>query len=238
MAESVDLLVVVPAFNEEKNLPAVIEETRTAQPEALILVVDDGSTDGTAEVARVSGARVVSLPFNLGYGVAVQTGFRFAVRGGFQRIVLLDGDGQHDPSCIQTLLEGLNDADVVRGSRFLGSASYRIPATRRVGMVLFGAVAAFFTGDRVTDVTSGYQALNARAVRFLADHYPSDYPDADTVILIKRAGLTSKEVPVRMRERLSGTPMVSLPKSFYYVFKMCLSILVTLLREKPKPGAD
>ncbi|MCK4546047.1 MAG: glycosyltransferase family 2 protein [Candidatus Eisenbacteria sp.] len=238
MADSSDVLVIIPAFNEEKNLRIVIEETRAAQMHARILVVDDGSSDRTAEVARSAGATVVSLPFNLGYGVAVQTGFRFAVRGRFRRIVLLDGDGQHDPRFVGPLLEGLEDSDVVRGSRFLGAARYRIPATRRMGMALFGAIAGFLTGDRVTDVTSGFQAFDERAVRFLAENYPSDYPDADTVILIKRAGLSSREIPVEMRERLSGTPMVSWPGSFYYVFKMCLSILVTLLREKPVLDPD
>jgi glycosyltransferase involved in cell wall biosynthesis len=234
MAEPAELLVIIPAFNEERNLPAVIQEIRAAQPGAQILVVDDGSRDRTVEVARASGARVVSLPFNMGYGAAVQTGFRFAVRGGFERLVILDGDGQHDPRSIDPLLSALAKVDVVRGSRFLGAARYRIPLARRVGMMLFGAIAGFFTGERVTDVTSGFQALNDRAARFLAENYPTDYPDADTVILMKRAGLTTREVPVEMRDRFSGTPMVSWVKSFYYVFKMCLSILVTLLREKPR----
>jgi glycosyltransferase involved in cell wall biosynthesis len=227
-------LIVIPAYNEEKNLPEVIREVRSNRPEAEILVVDDGSTDRTAEVAEGAQARVISLPFNLGYGAAVQTGFKFAVDGRYGRVVMLDGDGQHDPRSIGALLDALEDADVVRGSRFMGAAHYRIPIARRIGMVLFGSLAGFFTGERVTDVTSGFQAMNARAVRFLAENYPTDYPDADTVILIKRAGLRSREVPAEMRERLSGAPMVSPLRSFYYVFKMCLSILVTLLREKPR----
>ncbi len=232
-AKKSNLLIVIPAFNEEKNLPAVIVETRAVEPDATIVVVDDGSTDGTAEVARSHGARVLSLAVNLGYGAALQTGFLFAVREGFERVVILDGDGQHDPGSIGRLLE-VDGVDVVRGSRFLGTARYRIPLARRIGMVLFGRVAGLFTGEPVTDVTSGFQALNGRAVRFLAENYPTDYPDADTVILMKRAGLTQEEVPVAMRERLSGAPMVSPTRSFYYVFKMCLSILVTLLREKPR----
>jgi len=234
MTEPKKLLVVIPAYNEEPNIGRVLDETRAAQPHALILVVDDGSADRTAEVARRAGARVMSHPFNLGYGAAVQTGFKYADRAGFDRVVILDGDGQHDPNDIDRLLEGSEGVDVVRGSRFLGGAPYRIPLLRRAGMKVFGTAASILTGQRVTDVTSGFQALNAVAVRFLAQNYPTDYPDADTVILMKRAGLTSREVPVQMRERLSGTAMVSWAKSFYYVFKMCLSILVTLLREKPR----
>lgn len=233
MAEPEKLLIVIPAFNEERNIRAVIEETRAAQPDARIVVVDDGSTDRTAEAARSTGARVVSLGYNMGYGTAVQTGFQFAVRGGYGHVVILDGDGQHDPRWIAPMLEAAKDADVVRGSRFLGAARYRIPFARRAGMALFSALASAFTGDRVTDATSGFQVLNARTVRFLALEYPTDYPDADTVILMKRAGLVSREVPVEMRERTSGSPMVSWARSFYYVFKMCLSILVTLLRERP-----
>jgi glycosyltransferase involved in cell wall biosynthesis len=227
------LLIVIPALNEERNLPAVIREVRIVQPDATVVVVDDGSTDRTADAARSQGAIVLSLPFNLGYGAALQTGFLFAVREGFDRVVIMDGDGQHAPASIARLLE-VEDVDVVRGSRFLGAVRYRVPLARRVGMVLFGRIAALFTGERVTDVTSGFQALSSRAVRFLADNYPTDYPDADTVILLSRAGLTQQEVPVEMHERLSGAPMVSPMKSFYYVFKMCLSILVTLLREKPR----
>jgi glycosyltransferase involved in cell wall biosynthesis len=182
MSERADVLILIPAFNEEKNLPQVIEEARSAVPEALFLVVDDGSRDRTGEVARAAGARVVSLAINLGYGAAVQTGFQFAARSGASRVVLMDGDGQHDPRSIPRLLEVDPSVDVVRGSRFLGCARYRVPFARRAGMVIFGWLAGVFTGDRVTDVTSGFQALSPRAVRFLGENYPTDYPDADIVI--------------------------------------------------------
>lgn len=233
-AEPTRVLIIIPAYNEAENIGGVIDEIRSLQPAARIVVIDDGSSDRTVTVARAAGARTISHPFNLGYGAALQTGFKFAVRGGHKRVVIMDGDGQHAPASIEQLLREADAVDVVRGSRFLGEARYRIPLTRRFGMVLFRTVAAFFTGERVTDVTSGFQALNDVAVRFLARNYPTDYPDADTIIMMKRAGLTSREVPVEMRERLSGTAMVSWPKSFYYVFKMCLSILATLLREKPQ----
>lgn len=226
-----ELLVVIPVHNEAASLGAVLEETRRAAPDADLLVVDDASTDESAAIARAGGAMVVSHPFNLGYGAAVQTGFRFAAAGGYRRMVQLDGDGQHPPREIPRLLAALGDADLVIGSRFLGRGDYPVAPLRRLGMKLFSAAASLATRRRVTDASSGFQALNARVVRFLASQpYPSDFPDADTLIWLHRAGYRAIEVPVEMLPRRSGRSMIGAGRSVYYVFKMMLSILVTLLR--------
>ena len=229
------MLVIIPARNEAGNLPTVLAEVRQWVPDADIVVIDDASTDDTVGVAIEMGAQVLSLPCNLGYGGAVQTGFRFAVERGYDYAILLDADGQHDPRCVVALAAPVlaGDADVAIGSRFLGETSYRATWTRRAGMALFAAIVSRLTGRRVTDPTSGFQALNRRALRFFAkDNYPSDYPDADTLLALHYAGFCVVEVPVCMRDRLSGLSMHGSWRVVYYIFKMLLSILNILLRQK------
>lgn len=229
------VLVVVPAYNEEDSLAPTIASIRGELPGVRIVVVSDCSTDRTPAVARAAGARVVELPCNLGYGGAVQAGFKYALTEGFEFIIQMDGDGQHDPQSAAALLEPVvrGEADVTIGSRFTGKANYPIPLPRRLGMVLFGSIVTFVTRRRFSDPTSGYQAMNARVLRFFArDNYPSDFPDADTIILLVLAGFRVLEVPVVMQARVAGTSMHSNLKAFYYVSKMMLSILMVLLRRK------
>ncbi len=224
-------LVLIPAFNEERVLGPVLIDIRRHTTLDL-LVVDDGSTDQTAEVARAHGARVVSHPFNMGYGAALQTGYKYAAQEGYDVLVQIDADGQHDPAFIEPLarrvLEGHADACV--GSRFLLGEGYIPPFARRVGMVLFGYIASVVTRRRVTDPTSGYQALSSRVFRFLrSDVFPADYPDADVLILLHRAGFRAEEQPVAMRPSFTGKSMHSgVVRPAFYVFKMLLSIGVTL----------
>jgi hypothetical protein len=225
----------MPAHNEAENLPRVFAELHQAAPELDVLVIDDYSTDDTARLAARLGATVVSLPCNLGYGGAVQTGFKYAVEHGYDYLVMLDADGQHDPACISVLLDAVQSgrAEVAIGSRFLGRMEYHAGWLKRMGMKVFAAIASRFTHRRVTDPTSGYQALNRRAFCFLArDNYPSDYPDADTLLMLHYAGFCVTEVPVTIRERLAGVSMHSSWKVFYYIFKMFLSIFIILLRHK------
>jgi glycosyltransferase involved in cell wall biosynthesis len=237
--QGADLLILLPVCNEEANLDEVLAGVRAAAPGAKVLVVDDGSSDDSVAVARRGGAAVLSHPFNLGYGAAIQTGFRWAARRGYGRVVHLDADGQHDPADIGALLAALDGADVVVGSRFLGGASYPIPWSRRLGMRLFSRAASLATGQRITDASSGYQALRGAAVRYLAEGpYPVDFPDADTLILLHRAGFRVREIPVAMRPRRAGRSMIGPGRSLYYVFKMLLSILVTLLRPAPHPARE
>lgn len=229
------LLVIIPAHNEEMNLPRVITALREVLPGADVVVVDDGSRDRTAAVAAGAGARVLSLANNLGYGAAVQTGFRYAIRMGYDVGIQMDADGQHDPGSVPALLAPVlrGDADVTLGSRFLGRADYPIPWPKKLGMSLFAAIASASLGRRITDPTTGFQALNRRVMRFFAvDNYPSDYPDADAIMLLGFRGFRVVEVPVVMKARLAGTSMHTGFKTVLYVFKMFLSIGVVLLREK------
>jgi glycosyltransferase involved in cell wall biosynthesis len=228
-------LVVIPAFNEAAIIGEVLAWIRAVDTSLSIVVVDDGSTDETAEVARQAEAHVVTLPFNMGYGVALQTGYKYALREGYDCVVQIDGDGQHEPADIPGLLEVIQrgEADVALGSRFLGGGTYQVEMARRVGMRLFRALAYTLTGVWFSDVTSGFQALNADVLRFFTtERYPVDYPDADVLIMLMRAGFKIKEVPVRMNPRARAGSMHSGLRPLYYVFKMLLSVLLTPLRRE------
>lgn len=233
------LLVVIPAFNEASRIGIVVRKVRSqlATRAAGVLVVDDGSSDSTSEAARAAGATVATHPVNLGYGAALQTGYRFALRHGFASVLQMDADGQHDPASIRALLDALDaGADVVVGSRFLHGGSYRPPLLRRIGMAIFGRIASYYAGMKLTDPTSGYQALSARALAFYDhDRYPPDYPDADVLSMVARHGLRLVEVPVRMLESPDGKSMHSgVLKPLYYIFRMSLALaLVPLRRERP-----
>jgi glycosyltransferase involved in cell wall biosynthesis len=234
-AAAARVLVVMPAHNEQDSLGATLARVRAALPAADVVVIDDFSTDRTGEVALAHGAHVVELPCNLGYGGAVQTGFKFAVARGYDVVLQIDADGQHDPGCARALLEPVlrGEVDVAMGSRFLGQARYEIPWVRRLGMRLFAAIVSLVTRQRFTDPTSGYQALGRRVVELFArDHYPTDFPDADTIILLALSGFRVREVPVTMEARIAGTSMHSSSQAPYYVAKMLLSILMVLLRQK------
>ena len=229
-------LVLMPAYNEAGRIGAVLAGVQAAAPGVPVLVVDDGSSDDTATTARRAGARVVRLPFNLGAGVAAQTGYKLAVREGYQCVVQLDADGQHEPADIPALLAVIatGEADIAIGSRFLGTAAYRPGALRRAGMGLFGWLAWLVTGVRFSDVTSGFRALSGDVARFAAtEWYPTDYADADVLITLRRAGFRLREVPVRMYPRTSGRSMHAGLRPVYYVFKMLLSVALAPLRREP-----
>ncbi len=230
------MLVVIPAFNEQGRIGAVVAAA-LRQVDAEVLIVDDGSRDGTAVEARAAGATVASHAVNVGYGAALQTGYRYALRHGFDRVLQMDADGQHDPASIRTLVDALDGgADVVVGSRFLHAGSYRPPLLRRLGMWAFGRVASYYAGMKLTDPTSGYQALSRRALAFYAhERYPHDFPDADVLSMVARVGLKLVEVPVRMLSSPDGKSMHSgVIKPLYYLFRMSLALaLVPLRREKP-----
>lgn len=229
-------LIVIPAFNEEKNIGLVLDEIREELPDMPVLVVNDGSSDATARVARDRGAKVVSLPYNSGYGVALQTGFLYALQHNYSIVVQMDGDHQHDSKFIKNLLREIQDenTDVIIGSRFLGTCDYKPSFARQIGIFIFGRLASLLTGMRVSDPTSGFQAVKGEAIAFMAsDFYPPDYPDADFTIMLHRFGYKIREIPVNMRENLDDKSMHRGHRTIYYVFKMFLSILVTLLRHKP-----
>nr|MBC7244103.1 glycosyltransferase family 2 protein [Chloroflexota bacterium] len=239
-ASTAKTLLIIPAHNEANNIGQVLAEVRDTGLELDILIVDDYSTDDTALVALDAGARVLRLPCNLGYGGAVQAGFRYAVHYGYDFGVLMDADGQHAASCIADLLQVVQSgkADFALGSRFLGRMEYRTTFFKRVGMAFFSQVVSRITGRHITDATSGFQAFNREVMEFFAkDNYPVDFPDADTILLLHFAGFRLAEVPVVMRERLSGQSMHSSWKPIYYIFKMFLSIFIVLLRQRTHSNA-
>jgi len=231
----VKILVLIPAYNEGPRIGAVVRRVRETYPQYGVVVVNDGSRDDTARAARAAGAEVVSHPFNMGYGVAIQTGYKYALRHGCEYLVQMDGDGQHDAGCIAQLLAPVvsGEADFVLGSRFLGDASYEPSLARRVGMLFFRRLISWLIGQRITDTTSGFQAFNRQVIRyFTTEVFPCDYPDADMLLTLHRAGFRIREVPARMHASSSGKSMHSGWKPLYYMFKMLLSIFVTLLRER------
>lgn len=228
-------LVIIPAFNEAAVIERVLQGIRAVEPGVRVVVVDDGSSDGTGAIARRAGAHVLRLPFNMGYGVALQTGYKYALREGYDCVVQLDGDGQHEPADIPMLLGVItrNEADLALGSRFLERNTYRPGIPRRIGMGLFRALAFALSGVWYSDVTSGFQALSRDVLRFFAtERYPVDYPDADVLVMLNRAGLRIREVPVRMYPKNGGTSMHSNFRPIYYVFKMLLSLTLTSLRRE------
>ncbi|MDH4207860.1 MAG: glycosyltransferase family 2 protein [Anaerolineae bacterium] len=234
------VLIVVPAFNEAENISRVVGDIQETVPGAGILVVDDGSLDNTAALAGEAGAKVISLPFNLGYGVALQTGFKYALQHGYEYVVQMDADGQHDPRSVKDLVAEVREgeADVILGSRFLGTSSFKPQFTRKLGIVLFRAIVSRVVGERISDPTSGFQALNRRVLELYAtDAFPVDYPDADVLIMAHRAGFKIKEIPVVMYAAAPARKsMHSGFRPLYYVFKMFLSILVTLMRPRRYEG--
>ncbi len=229
------ILVIIPAFNEGEHIASVIQQVKKEVPEGVILVVNDGSSDQTGMRAVAAGAKALSLPFNLGYGVALQTGYKYALQNGFDYVLQMDGDGQHDPRYLQVLLAQVagGQADIALGSRFLGEGDYRASGFRRMGMSLFGAIATALIGQKLSDPTSGFQALNRKVLEFYSrDAFPGDYPDADVFVMLHRAGLRIREIPVGILHNSNGRSMHSGWKPLYYIYKMVLSITLNLLRKE------
>jgi len=232
-------IALVPALNEEETIAGVVRELRAFDPDVEILVIDDGSNDHTAAIARAAGARVLRLPFNLGIGGAVQTGFRYAFENGFDLAVRVDGDGQHDPSQLAAVVDPVlrGETDIAVGSRYLAprAEGYRSSATRRLGIRILARVVSLLTRQRITDPTSGFQALNGKAIALFAADYPHDYPEVEALVLVKRHRLRLLEVPIAMRPRAAGSSSIRTLSSVYYMVKVLLALFVGAFRRYSTP---
>jgi glycosyltransferase involved in cell wall biosynthesis len=228
----VRVLVVIPTLNEAPSIAEVVAAVR-GKFAGDIVVVDDGSEDDTAERARRAGAMVLRHPCNLGIGAAVQTGFLYALAHGYDAVVRLDGDGQHDPAHLPQFLNALvaDQADVIVGSRFLAREGYQSTFVRRAGIVILGVLSAL-VGARVTDPTSGYWALNRRAIEVLAKSQPDDYPETQALVLVTRAGCRIRELPVVMQARVAGHSSIDALHSGFYMVKVMLAVLIERLRRR------
>jgi glycosyltransferase involved in cell wall biosynthesis len=227
------VLLIIPAWNEADSLPSLLTNIKQYCPQYDLLVVNDGSSDATTSVAKAHGAVVVEHPCNLGIGGAVQTGFLYAHRYGYDAVVRLDADGQHPPEEVEHLLARLNvgDVDVVIGSRFLvRSPGFRSSQLRRIGINWLNFLLGILTQQQITDCTSGFCAYGYETVAFLAENYPQDYPEPEGIILLKRNGFRIVEVPVHMRERQTGISSIRGLKPVYYMIKVSLAILIAFLR--------
>lgn len=227
-----NIMILIPAYNEEKNIRSVLNETKQNLPETHIVVVNDGSTDNTQKILEeTKDITVLNHPFNIGIGGAILTGFHFFLRNNFDYLVRIDGDGQHVPSQAHNLLEPILEkkADVVIGSRFLEKKGYQSSFTRKGGIKLLYILSTFILKKKITDNTSGFKAYNREAVEQVVEDYPFDYPEPIEVYLITKKGLQIHEVPVTMRERQSGITSISILETYYYLIKVLLTIFINFL---------
>jgi len=226
------IAAVIPAYNEEKTITSVISNVRRYIPESDILVVNDGSSDNTPLYAAAANAMIINLPFNLGIGGAMQTGYMFARDNNYDIAVQVDGDGQHNPSDIQKLVKPVIDnlTDMVIGSRYISRTSYKSTYLRRIGMVFFSALVAFLTGNRVRDTTSGFRVVNRDIINYFAKNYPIDYPEVDVLVKLHKKGFRIMEIPVEMNRRQCGRSSITPFRSVYYMIKVSISLLIGAIR--------
>ena len=233
MADPADsVLVIVPAWNESRNVGNTVREIISQSDAYDVVVVDDGSSDGTAQVARKAGARVLVLPFNMGVGGAMRTGFTYAQRHGYRRAIQVDADGQHNPREISAVLAGLDRADISIGARFAEVGKYQARGPRRWAMIFLAGVLSRVAKTRLTDVTSGFRAANRRAIDQYVHYYPAEYlgDTVDSLVSALHSGLTVTQVPVAMRPRVYGKPSQNFFGSTVYLLRSVFALTLALMR--------
>lgn len=232
ISETLKVCIIIPAYNEEKSIPQVIRRIYRSHPDFTVVVINDGSTDRTAAVAEEAGADVISLPQNLGIGGAVQTGYLYCARHGFDIAVQVDADGQHKPEELDKIIAPIveDQADMVLGSRWVEKTGYRSTAGRRAGILILASLVSLISRQTVTDPTSGFRAINRKAIELFAEDYSTDYPEVDSLVLLTKSGLRIREVPVEMDQRQAGRSSITSIKSIYYMIKVTLSIMMKSFR--------
>ncbi|MEH7107513.1 MULTISPECIES: glycosyltransferase family 2 protein [Bacillaceae] len=226
------VLAIVPAFNEGANIHRLAELFSNIK-NVDVIVINDCSTDNTSEMCRDFGFNVIDLPSNLGIGGAVQTGYKYAEKHGYDIAIQVDGDGQHNPLYIQSLIDPLikGEADLIIGSRYLEKAGFQSSFMRRIGINYFSRLIYFLQKKKITDPTSGFRACNRRVITLFSNRYPSDYPEPESIVYLLRNNYSIKEVPVVMNEREGGESSINFIRSIYYMIKVSLAIIIDNLRK-------
>jgi glycosyltransferase involved in cell wall biosynthesis len=220
------VLIIIPAYNEAKNLHSVIKGIRNTVPDMDYLVVNDCSKDNTEQICKQNKYQYISLPVNLGIGGGVQAGYLYALENGYDIAVQLDGDGQHDPAYIRDLIQPIinNEADISIGSRFISKEGFQSSGARRFGINFLSSIIRICCGEKILDVTSGFRAVNKRFIKFYAENYAQDYPEPEAIIAAVMNNGGIKEIPVIMRERKNGKSSINAWRSFYYMLKVSLAV--------------
>ncbi len=237
MNKSSDTLIIIPAYNEEDTIEAVIDSIRQYVPQTDIVVVNDGSVDDTRNIAEAKGVNVLNLPYNIGIGGAVQTGYKFAVEMDYDIAIQVDGDGQHPADAIPELINEIrnNEADMVIGSRYIGDKDREASVSRAIGKSVLSKVISLLTGQKITDSSSGFRAANRKVIHLLARMYPRDYPEPESLVFLVYENYRIKEIPVKMSERWAGKSSITFLKGIYYVIKVILATIIDIFKERVSP---
>lgn len=224
-------LIIIPAYNEALSIASVVDNLIKNYPQYDYVVINDGSVDGTGDICVNNGYHVVNLPINLGIGGAVQTGYRYALKNGYDIAVQMDGDGQHDPAYLKDMIDLFekDEADVVIGSRFVKKEGFQSSTTRRIGINFLSLLGFLLTGVRLKDITSGYRMVGREMIKIYADDYPADYPEPEAMVIAAIHGFRIKECPVVMKERENGSSSINFKRSVYYMIKVSIAMLVRRL---------
>lgn len=227
-----DKLIIIPAYNESESIKTVIEDVRQFEDEFDFVIINDCSLDNTSQIARGMGANVIDLPVNLGIGGCVQTGYKYALKKGYDIAVQFDGDGQHDASYLCDMYKFMKDsgADMVIGSRFINKTGFQSSALRRLGIKIITFAIKITTGKTITDATSGFRMANKNIIKLFASDYPVDYPESETNAIVLRKGYKVEEMPVEMKERVGGVSSITMKKALYFMPKVVLAILINRFR--------
>ncbi len=227
-------LIIIPAYNESENIVGTVEDIKKNAPDFDYVVINDCSTDNTLQILKEHNYNYVSLPINLGIGGAVQTGYKYAEKYGYDIAVQVDGDGQHDPAFLAKMADYLEerDLDMVIGSRFIDKEGFQSSFMRRVGIVYFTGLIKLLTGKTITDPTSGLRLAGKKVIKLFAENYPKDYPEPETAVTAINHGMKIEEIPVIMRARQGGVSSITMKKSVYYMIKVTIAIIIEALRGK------